>query len=171
MKKSNKRAFTLIELLVVVLIIGILAAVAVPQYQKAVEKARLTEALQNIKAIEKCFALYQLEHGQPASGTILLKDMNCPIEAALGEWHDEDEENEDLQYSYTSDHFKYQAGCVSTDCLAEIWRIPNNDYALNMRKMETGSQSRGCFTNETEIGRYICNSLKNQGWIYYDDSL
>ena len=65
MKKiiSNKRAFTLIELLVVVLIIGILAAVALPQYQLAVDKSRLSNLLSMVNAVKKAEESYYLENG------------------------------------------------------------------------------------------------------------
>ncbi len=74
MKKQNNQAFTLIELLVVVLIIGILAAVAVPQYQKAVLKSRITEVKTLINAAEKGMNLYILKNGFPNSGKWLLPE-------------------------------------------------------------------------------------------------
>ncbi len=60
---SNKKGFTLIELLVVVLIIGILAAVAVPQYRKTVELNEAKMMLANMHAVKKMENIYRLQNG------------------------------------------------------------------------------------------------------------
>ena len=61
-----KKAFTLIEVLVVVLIIGILAAVALPQYQKTVEKTKAVQAWTILKALAQAEQTYYLANGEYA---------------------------------------------------------------------------------------------------------
>ncbi len=64
---NKNQGFTLIELLVVVLIIGILSAVALPQYEKAVWKSRAASMLPNIKALATAQEAYFMANGSYAT--------------------------------------------------------------------------------------------------------
>lgn len=58
----NRKGFTLLEMLIVVIIIGVLAAIAMPQYIGTLEKSRSSEALTNIGTIRTSLDRYWYEY-------------------------------------------------------------------------------------------------------------
>ena len=77
---SRLGGFTLIELLVVVLIIGILAAMALPNYQRATELSRVGAALAFSRSVRDAVDRYYMAHGRfPATLDVLdIGVKNCP---------------------------------------------------------------------------------------------
>ena len=77
--EEGNRGFTLIELLVVILIIGVLAAVALPQYQRAVEKARFVQAITGMDILHRACETYYLANGEyPTAQSQLDIKVNLP---------------------------------------------------------------------------------------------
>ena len=102
--KNKRKGFTLIELLVVVLIIGILAAIALPQYQKAVFKARSAEALTMLSYMQRQVDLYLLQNGWE-SAQFTGQDIDEDILELPG-FRTED------TYSVSKNGFWYDADCA-----------------------------------------------------------
>ena len=119
-----KKGFTLIELLVVVLIIGILSAIALPQYRRAVERARIVQVKTILTTLYKNYQLCTTEFGTNATecnnnnlwnrlsiempGRIVTKqedeeEANCPTIAADGGGC---LEFNDWIYGFSGNHFQ-----------------------------------------------------------------
>ena len=169
--KNNKKAFTLIELLFVVLIIGILSAVALPQYTFAVEKARFAEAEQTAGSLQKAIDVWLLENGGYPENDInffgnndngaglLVVDLENGLDCDMSEGTECGGKN-----------FSYDAWCGPGYCKIWIARLINGDrdnvpYVLRWMKEENGWHGDECsyYPEESPIGEKICKMLEKQG--------
>jgi general secretion pathway protein G len=61
--RSARRGFTLIEILIVVIILGILAAIVIPQFSSASSDAKKASLRSTVQTLRSQVALYKLQHG------------------------------------------------------------------------------------------------------------
>lgn len=144
-KTSCNGGFTLIELLVVVLVIGILVAVAVPQYQKAVTKSRFATLKNLVKSIADAQEVYYLAHNEYATDFDAL-DVEMPggtVAHEYGENETDVEAKQKRQRYYKWGHCYTLSGTVTCQ-----------DTRIDMRFSILGVHNGG--------NRYECTTYNNQ---------
>ena len=139
--------FTLIEMLVVVLIIGILAAVALPQYQKAVRKARLTEIVVFLDALQKGTDVWLLQNGGfPSTETVVWSPTSSLLDidiAAPKDWNDQ----------------SLKCSAESCEVFATLGTVfPSPDFAV-MRDEEKGWTCDCIYYEGDDEAKELCEQL------------
>ena len=143
----NNKGFTLVELLVVVLIIGILAAMAMPAYFKAVERSRTSEADTLIGTVVNAQQRYKMKTGRYTENWLAL-DV-APANAAEGELY---------CTKLTKDN---QANCVSTGEGSTDSATVGNGFAIELIGTVAGSTGNaGVVAHRVGTGQYAYKLYK-----------
>lgn len=153
-----KRGFTLIELLVVVLIIGILAAIALPMYTRTVERTRLSEAVMQVSAIANSMERYILEHGYPAEAIYEEDVINAlDIKLPKGTWKDDT--------FYATKNFYYSFGIYPDSVQIDVYRTKGDMEPLQLTYYapRNAVPEKYCAASEEKYN-YLCEGLKNSGY-------
>ncbi len=80
---SRKRAFTLVEIMIVVAIIGVLAAVAIPNFAQARETARRNVCIQNLQQIEGAIQRWSLDMNKDEGQAVTYNDIQNYLRRAV----------------------------------------------------------------------------------------
>ena len=159
--KKFQSGFTLIELLVVVLIIGILAAIALPQYEKAVAKTRYATLKNMTRSIADAQKMYYLANGYYAS---TFSDLGFYGSGTI-----------DTNFDKKFQNFKWgQCALEHGDILSYAYAYCLH-YTVNISYLIfLGSGAQVCVaygTDTNAINHQICKSetgkSSTSGWYYY----
>ena len=140
----NRAGFTLIELLVVVLIIGILAAVALPQYQTAVMKTRYSELMSIVHNLKNAEEVFLMANGNYTQELDLL-DISFPITGYA----------ENTGYEIAG-KIHCQLTLADSNELLGCWRTPYMGYTVSLDK-GLPAKIKYCFANDETI--QVCRSM------------